>query len=143
MATETQPLPDPDTCTDCDVVIFDGQCNFCRAGVEQLRHLDWGSPRLTFLSLHDPRTAERYPDLTHEQLMEQMYVVDRQGNRHGGADAVRYFSRRLPALWLAAPLLHLPGTAGVWRWIYRFVARNRYRFAGKNCDSGACSIHHH
>lgn len=134
-------LPDPDNLTDADVVIYDGQCNFCRSQVRNLKRLDWGGRRLAFLSLHDPRVGERYPDLTKDQLMEQMYVVDQSGNRHGGADAVRYLSRRLPSLWVAAPILHLPGTAGLWRWLYRQVAKRRYKLAGKNCENDACSVH--
>lgn len=134
-------LPDPDTLSDADVVIYDGQCNFCRAQVEKLRWLDCCGNRLSFLSLHDPRVAEWYPDLKHEELMEQMYVVDRRGRRHGGADAVRYLSRRLPTLWPIAPLLHLPFTAGLWRWGYRQVAKRRYQLAGKSCEDDACRIH--
>ncbi|MCC9654403.1 thiol-disulfide oxidoreductase DCC family protein [Rhodopirellula halodulae] len=137
----SNPLQDPDQCPGCDVVIYDGECNFCRAAVKNLRRLDWGGKRLAYLSLHDSRVASWYPDLTREELMEQMYVVDQQNRRHGGADAVRYLSRRLPTLWLAAPILHLPGTAGIWRRLYREVAKRRYRLAGKSCDSGSCSIH--
>ena len=133
-------LPDPDELTAADVVIYDGQCNFCRSQVGHLRRLD-RTGRLAFLSLHDPRVAERFPDLTHEQLMEQMYVIDGKGRRHGGADAVRYLTRRLPLLWLAAPILHLPGTAKLWRWIYRQVAKRRYKLAGKTCENDACSVH--
>ncbi|WP_047816728.1 thiol-disulfide oxidoreductase DCC family protein [Rhodopirellula islandica] len=134
-------LPDPDQCPACDVVIYDGQCNFCKAGVRSLRRLDWGGNRLAFLSLHDERVQQRYPDLTQEQLMDQMYVIDQHDQRHGGADAVRYLSRRLPMLWLAAPVLHLPGTAKLWRRLYHELAKRRYRLAGKSCDTGSCSIH--
>lgn len=134
-------LPDPDTLNDSDVVIYDGECNFCKSQVRKLKRLDWGGRRLAFLSLHDPRVGERYPDLTMDQLMEQMYVVDQSGNRHGGADAVRYLSRRLPTLWITAPILHLPGTAGLWRWLYRQVAKRRYKLAGKTCENDACSVH--
>ena len=134
-------LPDPDSLSDSDVVIYDGRCNFCRAQVNNLRRLDLSGNRLAFLSLHDVRVAERYSDLTHDELMDQMYVIDRQGRRHGGADAVRYLTRRLPVLWIAAPLLHLPGTANLWRWLYRQVARRRYQLAGKSCDDDVCSVH--
>ena len=135
-------LPDPDESPDADVVIFDGECKFCRGQVENLRRLDWGGERLAYLSLHDPRVGERYPDLTHDRLMEEMVVVDGEGNRHGGADAVRYLTRRLPTLWPAAPLLHVPGSARLWRWMYRQVAKRRYRIAGREgCDDDACSIH--
>ena len=134
-------LPDPDALSDADVVINDGHCNFCRAQVNNLRRLDVGSGRLAFISLHDPRVTDRYPDLTHQQMMDQMYVVDNNGRRHGGADAVRYLSRRLPLLWLAAPILHLPGTANLWRWLYRQVAKRRYKLAGKSCENDVCSVH--
>ncbi|TWU06343.1 thiol-disulfide oxidoreductase DCC family protein [Stieleria varia] len=137
----TPKLPDPDENPDADVVLFDGHCNFCRAGVESLSRLDWGGKRLAFLSLHDGRVAERYPDLTFDQLMEQMYVIDGADRRHGGADAVRYLTRRLPLLWLAAPIMHLPGSAGLWRWLYHQVAKRRYKIAGKSCDNGTCQVH--
>jgi predicted DCC family thiol-disulfide oxidoreductase YuxK len=122
------------------VVIWDGQCNFCRQQVVRLRKLDW-TGRLTFLSLHDPRVGERYPLLTHEQLMAEMWVVLPDGRMFGGADALRALSRVLPALWPIAPLLHLPLTMPLWRGLYRWVARNRYRLAGKNCDGGTCALH--
>lgn len=134
-------LPDPDSLSDSDVVIYDGQCEFCRSQVNNLRRLDWGGHRLSFISLHDPRVAQRYPDLTYQQLMEQMFVIDPSDRRHGGADAVRYLSRRLPLLWIAAPILHIPGTARLWRWMYRQVAKRRYKIAGKTCDDDACSVH--
>lgn len=133
-------LPDPDAVSDADVVIYDGQCNFCRSQVRKLNRLDCCGNRLSFLSLHDPRVAERYPDLTHDDLMEQMYVIDGQARRHAGADAVRYLSRRLPTLWIAVPILHLPGTASLWRWLYGQVAKRRYKLAGKTCENDVCKL---
>ncbi|HUG68708.1 MAG TPA: DUF393 domain-containing protein [Pirellulaceae bacterium] len=124
-----------------DVVIFDGECNFCRGQVARLARWDRAG-RLAFVSLHDPIVAERYPDLTHEQMMEQMYVVDRAGNRHGGAAAFRYLSRKMPRLWLLAPLMHVPFMLPVWQWCYRQVAKRRYQLAGKqHCDGDACEVH--
>jgi predicted DCC family thiol-disulfide oxidoreductase YuxK len=134
-------LPDPDTLNDADLVIYDGQCNFCSSSVASLRRLDCCGNRLSFISLHDPRVAERYDDLSHQQLMEQMYVVDRSDRRHGGAEAVRYLSRRLPLLWIVAPILHIPGSARLWQWLYRQVARRRYAIAGKSCENDVCKIH--
>ena len=141
LRTKSAELPDPDVADGTDVVIYDGECNFCKSQVRRLRWFDRFGPRLSFISLHDPRVGERYPDLSHDQLMEQMYVVDPKDRRHGGADAVRYLSRRLPLLWIAAPILHLPGSAGLWRWLYKQVAKRRYKLAGKSCDGDACSIH--
>ena len=136
-------LFDMDDLPDADVVIYDGQCNFCRAQVERLNSIAGG--RLAFVSLHDSRVAERFPDLSHNALMQQMYVVTRTsdgyGRRFGGADAGRYLSRRLPWLWIIAPFLHLPFSRPLWQFLYRQIALRRYLFAGKSdCESGTCQI---
>ena len=77
--------------------------------------------------------------------MEEMVVVDRHGRRHGGAAAFRYLTRRLPTLWWAAPLMHLPFSLPIWSWCYRFIARQRYRWGrlDQQCDGDTCRIHFH
>lgn len=137
-------LPSPADLPEADVVIYDGQCNFCLDQVNRLSRWD-GKDRLCYVSLHDSFVAENYPELTYDQLMEQMYVVERgTGKAHGGARALRYLSRRLPKLWWACPFLHIPLTLPLWQWVYHQVAKRRYRLAGKNesgCDNNACDIH--
>jgi predicted DCC family thiol-disulfide oxidoreductase YuxK len=136
-------LATPTERPNADVVIYDGHCRFCRGQVEKLARFDRHG-RLAFLSLHDDEVYRRYPDLTHDELMQEMVVVDRKGQRHQGAASIRYLSRRLPALWLLAPLMHIPFTMPLWRWLYRQVARRRYLIAGKSeeCDEGACKVHY-
>jgi predicted DCC family thiol-disulfide oxidoreductase YuxK len=126
-----------------DVLIYDGHCKFCAAQVQRLAGCDGMARRVAFISLHDPEVAMRWPDLTHDMLMEQMYVVDRQGNRYGGAAAFRYLSRRLPRLWLLAPLMHVPFSLPLWQAIYRQVAKQRYKLMGKTnaCDGDTCAVH--
>lgn len=139
MAT-SGPLPSPTSLPDADIVIYDGHCRFCTNSVRRLHGL--AGQRLAFLSLHDAEVAERFPQLTHEQMMEEMYVFDREGNAHGGAAAFRYLTRRLPWLWVLAPLLHIPFSLGCWKFLYRQVARRRYLW-GKtdSCESGSCDVH--
>jgi predicted DCC family thiol-disulfide oxidoreductase YuxK len=125
-----------------DVVLFDGQCNFCKSQIGILRRLD-GRDRLSFVSLHDPEVAIRFPDLSYDQMMEQMWIVSPQGNKYPGAHAVRYLTRRLPILWPIAPILHIPFSMGLWQFLYRMVAKYRYKIAGRNCEpDGTCSLHH-
>lgn len=134
-------LPTPEERPEADVVIYDGHCRFCGAQVERLARLDRRG-RLAFMSLHDEEVNRRYPDLTHEQLMEEMVVVDRRGRRHAGAAAIRYFSRRLPLLWPVAPLLHIPFSLPLWAWLYRQVARRRYLFGKRvECEDDVCRVH--
>lgn len=133
-------LPDPRQSPANDIVIWDGNCNFCRAQVERLHRLDSG--RLTYVSLHDPRVAQWCPELTHQQLMDQMWVVTPAGEQFGGADAGRYLSRKLPKLRWLMPLMHIPFSMPLWRWLYHQIAQRRYRLAGNSCDEeGSCDLH--
>jgi predicted DCC family thiol-disulfide oxidoreductase YuxK len=138
---EAPPLPTPADRPEAEVVIYDGQCRICTGQIRRLARWD-GPGRLAYLSLHDPLVVQRYPDLTHEALMRDMYLIDRCGRRHRGAAAVRYMTRRLPRLWWLAPLLHFPGTLPLWQWLYRQVANRRYRFGRvESCDDGTCKLH--
>lgn len=127
---KTQPasnLPPPDDRPEADVVIYDGDCRLCTNLCHLLNQVDTGC-RLAYLSLYDERVAERYPDLSQDDLLEHVYVIDRHGRRHQGAGAVRYLTRRLPALWPVMPVLHVPGSLPVWRLIYSVVSRYRRSF---------------
>src|SRR5262245_61298748 len=124
------------------VVIYDGHCVFCRSQVNRLAKWD-RNRKLAFLSAHDPETSRRYPDFRLDAISEQRYVVDPQGRRHAGVGALRYLSLRLPRLWALAPWLHIPGSAPIWQWFYRQIARRRYRWGKVKdpCDDESCRIH--
>jgi predicted DCC family thiol-disulfide oxidoreductase YuxK len=119
-------------------VLYDGHCRFCQSQIGLLRRLDL-TGKLAFTSLHDPSVARDFPEIPLEALHRQMYVVDPQGTARGGAEAVRYLSRRLVLLWPLAILLHIPGTLPLWQWFYAFVARRRMLIAG-SCTDGTCRL---
>ena len=135
-------LPTPTDRPNADVVIYDGQCKFCQANVAIFARLDRGQ-RLAFISLHDPEVYERWPDLSHDDLMREMVIVDRQGHKHVGAGSIRYLSRRVPLMWPLALPLHIPFSMPLWRWLYRQVAQRRYLIGGKRieCDEDGCKMH--
>lgn len=142
--TTSKHLPTPAENPAADIVIFDGHCKFCTWQVSNLARWDGHRRRLAFLSLHDPEVARRFPDLTYDQLMQAMYVVDQKGQRHAGAEALRYLTTRLPKLYWLAPLMRIPFTMPLWGWGYRQVAKHRYKIMGKtdaSCDDGACQVH--
>ena len=136
-------LPTPDERPGSDVVIYDGKCKICTMGIRRLLWWDCQG-KLSYLSLHDPEVARRWPDLPFDRMMTEIVIVDRVGIRHWGPEAIRFLSRRLRRLWWAAPVLHFPGSMILWRPLYRWVARNRYRFSGGvGCDEGGtCALHH-
>ena len=127
-----------------EIVIYDGNCKFCTAMVKNLARWDGTGRRLSFLSLHDPEVAKRFPQITYDDLMKEMYVVDRLGKFHRGAEAFRYLTTRIPRLYVMAPLVHIPFSLPFWRWAYRQVASHRYKIMGKSsdgCDGDACRVH--
>ena len=137
-------LPTPAANPGADVIIYDGHCKFCTAGVQKLARWDRRGRRLSFLSLHDPEVASRFPQLTYDQLMQEMYLIDQRGRFHKGAEAFRYLTTRLPRLYVLAPLLHIPFSLPFWHWAYRQVANRRYRLMGKTghqCDGDVCKMH--
>ncbi len=140
--TASNDLPSPADRPGAAIVIYDGQCRFCTSQVKRLHRWD-GGDRLAFVSLHDPLVAERWPNLTHDMLMEQMYVIDPQGKQYGGAAAFRYLTRLMPRLWIVAPVMHIPFSLPLWQWGYRQLAKRRYQLAGKTdaCDDGGCKVH--
>ncbi len=125
-----------------DVVIYDGECQFCCRQVARLSNWDGGG-RLAFVSLHDPAAQQYCSNLSRDQLLEQMYVVDSQGRQYGGAAAFRYLSLRLPRLWPLAPFMYLPFCLPLWQWLYRQVAKRRYLWNKTECEDGACRTHFH
>lgn len=132
-------LPSPQDRPEADVIIFDGSCIFCRRQVARLHWADWWR-QLAFVPLQDPLVAERFPDLSQEQLYAKVWLVARDGRRFGGADAIRRLSGKLPLLFLLFPLMHLPGSRRFWHWGYAQIAKRRYRLGGRDCESGACGV---
>ncbi len=134
-------LPTPQERPLADVVVYDGRCAVCTAQISRLARWDRRG-RLSFLSLHDPEVARRYAELSHAELMRDMYVIDAHGKRYRGAAAVRHLTRVIPRLWWLAPLLHVPGSMPIWQWLYRQVAQRRYLFGRiEPCPDGSCEVH--
>jgi predicted DCC family thiol-disulfide oxidoreductase YuxK len=135
-------LPTIDDLPDSDVILFDGDCRFCQ---QQVRNLNWLSARrLAFLSLHDTRVSALYPKLSPEMLMKEIYLVSPDGTYYAGAAVIRYLSRKLPRLWVLAPILHIPFSLGLWQWCYNQIAKRRYLISGHEsdaCDNGSCETH--
>lgn len=143
MATPAPHLLSPAENPTGHVVIYDGRCKFCTTSVQKLANWDARTRKLSFLSLHDPEVQTRFPSLTYDQLMQEMYLVDRHGKIHKGADAFRFLTTQLPRLYPLCPLLHIPLSLPFWRWAYRQVARRRYKILGKTngCEGESCSVH--
>ena len=121
------------------VVLFDGECAFCRRGVAVLRRLDW----LGRLHFQDARDVANLPPcatpLDPHRLLEEMHVVTPDRKRAlAGYAALRWLAWRVPPGWPVAPLLYLPGVPWLGNRLYRWVARNRFQLVP--CSHGECRV---
>lgn len=138
--TSTFEFPSVDDRPDASVLIYDGHCKFCRANIRWISAIDEG--KVAYISLHDPFVKDRWPELSHEQLMKHIYLIDGD-QKYPGAAAFKQLSRKLKMLWPIMPLMHIPFSLPVWQFFYNKVARIRYRFGRieDDCENGACSVH--
>ena len=131
--------PAPPTYT----VFFDGHCRLCTDSVGRLQRFKVrGGADVRYVNVQDLAALSAYPQIDPAAALGQMHVLTPTGRVAGGFDAVVAL---LPAFrWLRAwgPFMRVPPVRAVGRVVYRWVARNRYRIAGKThtCVDGACKI---
>src|SRR5205085_2263105 len=91
-------------------VFYDGHCAFCQKSVHLLRRLDWFGV-LSYVDVRDAKQmAKERISVAPARLLEEMHLIPPHGQKlYHGFGAVRWIAWRLPALWLFAPLLQLPG----------------------------------
>ena len=121
-------------------VLYDGGCSLCRASVARVQRFD-SHQRITFLSLHDPSSQTRFPQIDRELAMRSMQAVDTRGRVWSGADAWARIGLLLPGWNVLAWILLIPGIHWMAAKIYAWVARNRYRWNRDLCADGTCSVH--
>ena len=115
-------------------VLYDGWCPLCQRTVRLLTGADLFE-RLEFVDFRSLDLGRYNRDhassLTLADLEKEMYLVD--GPRvYSGFAAYRRIALTLPALWILAPWLYLPGMVLGAR-AYRWVARNRLQLL--SCDA--------
>jgi predicted DCC family thiol-disulfide oxidoreductase YuxK len=120
-------------------VIYDGDCAFCRKSIDLLKRLDWFH-RLHYVNFRDPtQPLLASPLLSSAPLVDEMHLLTPDGSRvYHGFGAFRWLAWRLPALWVLAPFLYIPGVPAVGQKIYLWIARNRFRLVP--CHGGVCTI---
>jgi len=120
-------------------VFFDGMCPVCKKAKRNLERLDWLG-RLTYRDIHDRASADAaLPTVTYADMLRQMYVKRPDGSYFGGFEAFRALAAVLPLCWPLVPFLWLPGAKFIGTRMYKFIARNRFKFA--KCDDEACNLH--
>jgi lipase maturation factor 1 len=106
------------------LVIFDGDCRFCRRWIERWREMTGGS--VTYAPFQE--VADRFPEIAPENFAQALHLIDRDGTVYRGAEAV---FRSLGSVRGGRRLIwcyqHLPAFAPITEMAYGAIARNRQR----------------
>lgn len=105
-------------------VFYDHQCPVCRATIGRWRRV-FEARRIEFAALQAPWVRERL-GLAPGELPDEMKLLTTDGRILGGSVAIAWMCRRVLWLWPLGVLMGVPGLDVVTRWVYRWVARNRY-----------------
>jgi len=123
-----------------NLVVYDGDCGFCRRSVAKLRVLDlFGALAMVDFKQTDVKIL--HPDLTPEACNRQMHLVETDGRLSGGFESFRRMCFLLPMCYVFLPVMYFPGVGLTGNAVYRLIAKNRRILPWKpKCDDGACKI---
>jgi predicted DCC family thiol-disulfide oxidoreductase YuxK len=107
------------------VLVYDGQCGFCRDWVSRLER--WGLRGMDLLPSQRRQERGDLPSLSDDQVDREMVVVLPDRRVLGGGAAMGEVWGRVPRLRLIAMLLSLPGISVLRDAGYRWVAARRKR----------------
>jgi predicted DCC family thiol-disulfide oxidoreductase YuxK len=109
---------------DAPLMVFDGDCGFCRRWIVRWRELT--GDRVRYLPFQDPHIAAAFPELPREQFQQAVQLIEPDGSVVGGAEAVFRALASVPgSRWLLGAYEHVPAVAPVTEWGYRLIARHR------------------
>jgi len=104
------------------LMIWDGECHFCRRWIERWREITAGEVDYTTYQ----EAAHRFPEIPLEQFQRAVAFIEPDGQTFFGAEAVyrslRYQGSRK---WLAWSYDRVPGFAAISETAYNFIARHR------------------
>src|SRR2546423_739132 len=104
------------------LVIFDGDCHFCRRWIERWREVTRGAVEYAPFQ----EAAERFPEIPRADFEQALHFIESDGTVYRGAEAV---FRSLGSLRAGRGLIrcyeHVPGFAPITETAYRFIARHR------------------
>lgn len=127
---------DPLAPTGRATVLYDADCGICTDVARAIRRLDRDA-QVDLVAIGSAAGAHLLADLAPAERLERWHLVEADGTRRSGGDALPALLRLLPGL---APLALLPAACPpLTRAAYEAVARNRHRL-GRALGRTACAV---
>jgi predicted DCC family thiol-disulfide oxidoreductase YuxK len=123
-----QPLPPPSAPPSFPIAFFDGECLLCNGFVDVLIKVDRRG-RIRLAPLQGATARAYLPPLPADPELWSIFYLDAQGI-YSQSDAVLQICRALGGGWALLSYLRIV-PRGIRNSLYRWVARNRYRWFGK------------
>jgi predicted DCC family thiol-disulfide oxidoreductase YuxK len=115
------------------VLLYDGECGFCRQWVARLRRWDRRGVIQT-LPGAERSTVPGLPPISDASLDRAMQFVTPDGRVYPGARALPALLPYLSGGRLLAPALRIPGVQGLADRLYAWISARRHRFGcGDRC----------
>ncbi len=107
------------------LLIYDGDCDFCRRWIASWNRLKDRSIR------HAPyqEVADQFPEISQVEFKSSVHLIDEFGQRFSGAEAVFRLLLKTRYRWLYWAYEKVPGFSTVSEFVYGFVARRRSLFS--------------
>jgi len=104
------------------LLIWDGDCDFCRLWIERWRGMTMGKVDYTTYQ----KATDRFPEIPPDEFNRSLVLIQPDGTVVFAAEAVyRSLAYRRSREWLAWSYDHVPGFAAVSETSYGFIARHR------------------
>ncbi|HXV28210.1 MAG TPA: lipase maturation factor family protein [bacterium] len=112
--------------TDRPLLVFDGDCRFCRRWIERWRY--WTKNLVADMPSQD--AGKHLPDIPPEKFQGTVVLVEPDGRSSFGAEAVFRSLAYVPSKrWMLWAYLRIPGLRPFTEGIYRLIARHRIFFS--------------
>ena len=111
-------------------IFYDGTCQFCIGSMNRLKRLR-AAADFNFVNSRDVDAMAPYPAVDRARADGQMIILDPSGKMYGGYDGFVALAPALKTFRPLAPFLRLWPIRAIGRLVYKFIARNRHRFAGR------------
>ncbi len=120
------------------VLVYDGGCSFCRAGVDRILCFT-GRAAMETITFRDGAVFKRFPGLRPEACTRAMHFVAPDGRVYAGFEAGVRAVLLGPAIGRLAMGYYLPGVRLACDLVYAWVARRRFRL-GRWCNGATCGL---
>ncbi|WML47245.1 DUF393 domain-containing protein [Neobacillus sp. PS3-34] len=121
------------------VTLYDENCSLCQETKRWFQKLDW-LQRVKWTSLQEYEKGNYHQSFNKVELRKELHLILPSGRLLKGFFAVRKLLIHFPVTFIIGLILYIPLMPVIGVPIYKWIAKNRYRFFRKNCDNGSCSL---